>query len=569
MKKILPLLLILPFFTSCGSNNNNILSQEMLDLLNTSNITYNTDYQIYYYEINNKDSLEYVQRFDVVSKFVEGLYSIEAYIDNENVKVVSDHYEKDDKGFVVYSSVNIKNELEVNRAKDGDGSLIAWNDSVYINQLGKLKVDDFVCSSEGVYTYKLSELGSNLVESIFHAAVPTSFCDLESFSLKVENNEIVSFTFQEIESSEVYENCMYGRKSVMSVSNVGSTELIKNSNYAESEDNIELSNALNKMRSLTNYSISVSNIVDNQTQLLSRSFITENDIVREEFNNGKTYMSGVHTYNNKVYTFEPYADTYLLGTESNISISSLFPKFDFSPYVFKYNGEDSNGYKKYSAYNLMNAVLESVELVDVTSNYYNVEGTIDFFVKDGTLSRIEYPTYIFKDSKPIIVTQVISYSDLNKTEIGNNLWDNFITDFSELGDLVGWDDPRLIIDFTLIDGSNQKMTPNEIFKKALGEDNQIPFFINPSSLYEIDGSASNEDKVVSVEMVSIGGQKESIDNYGQTLISNGFNLSQEESIPEENLYSSSYTKDSITIHLMFMEDSIFILIELPLGDFAS
>ena len=96
---------------STSSNKDNLLLKEMLDEISDPNITYHSDYYLYYYYIGEEDEVFQTQRFDVFAKITEELYDMKAYEYGTNRIASSAHLEKDSDGHVSYSEINIRNEL--------------------------------------------------------------------------------------------------------------------------------------------------------------------------------------------------------------------------------------------------------------------------------------------------------------------------------------------------------------------------------------------------------------------------------------------------------------------------
>ena len=75
------------------------------------------------------------------------------------------------------------------------------------------------------------------------------------------------------------------------------------------------------------------------------------------------YCTGIHTYEDSLYSFET-TQNYLLGKKLSPStkISSYLPKFEFSEDVFELVNETVE-YKVYSPYSNMSAVIDYIDVL--------------------------------------------------------------------------------------------------------------------------------------------------------------------------------------------------------------
>ncbi len=191
--KIMSIMSLLTLANGCNAKE--ISLDKMLEKVSNSNITYRSDYNIYYYYINTPDKVESIQRFDVVAKITEQMYDMKAFLYGEDSIASYAHLERDAEGYVTYSDININNELMTERTIDGQGKPFLWEDSVYYNLIKYLKVNDF--EKVDNETYKFVGDLEDLPLSIIHTAVPLSSFDIESFTLKIKDNAVESLFFKE------------------------------------------------------------------------------------------------------------------------------------------------------------------------------------------------------------------------------------------------------------------------------------------------------------------------------------------------------------------------------------
>lgn len=553
--------LFLAFVSGCNSKE--VSFDKMLENISNSNITYRSDYSIYYYYIDGSKNIETIQRYDVVAKITEKLYDMKAYLYEDSAIASYAHLERDNEGYVSYSDISINNELVAERAIDEDGKPFLWEESVYYNLIKYLKVEDFEKIDNETYKY-IGDL-SDLPLSIIHTAVPLSYFDTESFTLKIKDNAIESLFFQEKESNEVYEDCMYGRTISIKFENIGTTEIKRIEPYNEVEDNNALGLALNDIKSKDNYTITSKGILEDKSEILfQETFITKNDVLQIQNTNPGVYKTGCHTYNDELYIFES-SDEYLLGEKaaSSLKVESFIPTFNFSKDVFEFVEENKEGYRVYKPYSTMSAVLDYVDVLNQYSEaYYSPAGDIYFFVKDNKLSKIEFPVYIYLSGDSKLATNRLIFSDFDSTTIESSVWDSFVLEKPSIN-VSSWDDKKYEIE---IEGTKEgKISLGKVFEKCLGSSNGVPYFIPESGEFEVSGEYSREDKVVYISLFSEDNVNSNTINYiRKILLENGFE--ETESELDEDYEEHTFCKDNIEIGVMMIEGVLDIEITLPVGN---
>lgn len=553
--------LLLAFVSGCNSKE--VSFDKMLENISNSNITYRSDYSIYYYYIDGSKNIETIQRYDVVAKITEKLYDMKAYLYEDAAIASYAHLERDNEGYVSYSDISINNELVSERAIDEDGNPFLWEESVYYNLIKYLKTEDFEKIDNETYKY-IGNL-NDIPLSIIHTAVPLSYFDTESFTLKIKDNAIESLFFQEKESDEVYEDCMYGRTISIKFENIGTTEIKRIEPYNEVEDNNALGLALNDIKSKDNYTITSKGILEDKSEILfQETFITKNDILQIQNTNPGVYKTGCHTYNDELYIFES-SDEYLLGEKaaSSLKVASFIPTFNFSKDIFEFVEENKEGYRVYKPYSTMSAVLDYVDVLNQYSEaYYSPAGDIYFFVKDNKLSKIEFPVYIYLSGDSKLATNRLIFSDFGSTTIESSVWDSFVLEKPSIN-VSSWDDKKYEIK---IEGTKEgKISLGKVFEKCLGSSNGVPYFIPESSEFEVSGEYSREDKVVYISLFSEDNVNSNTINFiRKILLENDFE--ETESELDEGYEEHTFSKDNIEIGVMMIDGVLDIEITLPVGN---
>lgn len=553
--------LLLAFVSGCNSKE--VSFDKMLENISNSNITYRSDYSIYYYYIDGSKNIETIQRYDVVAKITEKLYDMKAYLYEDAAIASYAHLERDNEGYVSYSDININNELVSERAIDEDGNPFLWEESVYYNLIKYLKTEDFEKIDNETYKY-IGNL-NDIPLSIIHTAVPLSYFDIESFTLKIKDNAIESLFFQEKESDEVYEDCMYGRTISIKFENIGTTEIKRIEPYNEVEDNNALGLALNDIKSKDNYTITSKGILEDKSEILfQETFIIKNDILQIQNTNPGVYKTGCHTYNDELYIFES-SDEYLLGEKaaSFLKVTSFIPTFNFSKDVFEFVEENKEGYRVYKPYSTMSAVLDYVDVLNQYSEaYYSPAGDIYFFVKDNKLSKIEFPVYIYLSGDSKLATNRLIFSDFGSTTIESSVWDSFVLEKPSIN-VSSWDDKKYEIE---IEGTKEgKISLGKVFEKCLGSSNGVPYFIPESGEFEVSGEYSREDKVVYISLFSEDNVNSNTINFiRKILLENDFE--ETESELDEGYEEHTFSKDNIEIGVMMIDGVLDIEITLPVGN---
>ena len=573
--KTISTFLFLTIVCGCNNNDNSISSSstsniikdktfsEMLDEIKNPNITYHSDYLIYYYPEEDSSKIYELQRYDVVAKISEELYEMKAYIYGTTNIASYAHYEKDEDGYVTSSDVDILNELVVKRVLDGNNEEFLWEDSVYFNMIKNLSYEDFEEVNTGIYAYKgdLNETPLNII----HTAIPTSYFTLESMKVIVKNNSIESFIFQEVESDQAYEDCMYGRSITLSFENIGKTVIDKLNPYEEKEENSDLGLALEDMRNQNNYTInSVGVLKDGSIENLQETYITENDILQVQHVDTGEFVTGIHNYNDELYTFES-VDKYLLGSKTNSKIKDFIPKFYFSEHVFEYLGEENES-KVYRPYQNMAAVLNYIDVISMYEEaYYAPAGDIKFYVKDCKLEKIEFPVFLYSTSNYREVTNRITYENIGTTTIDESNWENFVLELPG-NEASEWNDYSYNFMFEYSDTIKEEINLGVLFEKCLGSANAIPYFLPSSSNIEVSGNYSSGDNVVYVTLESLKGIDGELLNKAELMLTKeGFKKSTE---GDGFIELTRYYTSSIEIEIICIPSDNFmeIVFTLPVGD---
>ena len=525
---------------------------EMLDDLKTDNITYQSDYLIYYYDLNDEEIIP-LKDYDVTAKITDEVYDMVAY--EKDMVASYAHLEKDRDGYVISSDINIKNELVSKRVVDGNGESFLWEESVYFNLINYLDAADFRKISDSIYEYN-NDLSLPL--SIVHTAIPVSTFDIDYFQVNVENNKITSFFYQEIESDKVYENCMYGRRLEISFVDIDNTTIERVKPYEEKEENISLGKALDELRNSSNYSIEAKAYYeDGQVRDLYETYITEKDIIQTQHSDNGDYVFGCHTIDNQLYIFEN-AKEYLLGEEANgVEVKDLLPTFDFSENVFELVKEE-DGYKVYHPFDQMVNVLDYVDVIlEHSEEYYAPSGDILFYVKDAHLEKIEFPVFTYTQENAIIAIQQINYSNIGATSISTSTWDNFVLELPKEDVANTWYDESYK---TTVKNASKTLTLGEIFDTCIGEENFIPYFIEENMDIDFDAEYSRKDKRVYVEIGFSMDDSTFRDRVKTLFIDNGFEL-----IYSDYLFER-FKKNGVIVEFLFNGTDCIAMIDLPIGN---
>lgn len=540
--------------------------EEMLEKVSNPNITYRSDYSIYYYYIDNAFEVFTMQRYDVVAKITEELYDMKAYVYGENSIASYAHLERDEEGYVSFSDININNELVTERAVDGSGNPFLWEESVYYNLVKYLNAADFEKIDESTYKY-IGDL-DGLPVNIIHTAVPLSAFNLESFTIKTKDNAIESLNFQEVESDEVYADCMYGRTITLRFENIGTTEAKRIEPYVEDAENDELGIALYNIRSKDNYTITSKGILEDGNELLfQETYITEDDILQVQNTDSGLYKTGCHTYNDELYIFESTGE-YLLGQKatSGTTVSNFVPTFNFSKDVFEFIEENDEGYRVYRPYSTMSAVLDYVDVISQYSEaYYSPAGDIYFFVKDNKLSKIEFPVYIYSSSTPLVATNRLTFSNFDSTNIESSTWDSFVLELPN-STASSWTDDAYRFSLEISNTEKVEITLGEVFEKCLGSSTAIPYFIPEWENFAASGNYSKSDDAVYLSLTSTNGvNPETVSYIKNILLEDGY---ENDSYEDEMMKVEIFFKGDIEIEIIMIpeEEMIEISFSLPVGD---
>lgn len=539
--------------SSTSIKKNRTLEEMLLDI-KTDNITYKSDYVIYYYDLDEEEVIP-LKEYDVISKITDEVYDMVAY--EEGMVVSYAHLEKDKEGYVTYSDINIKNELVVNRAKDGEGNNFLWEESVYYNLINYLEASDFTKVNNGLYEYTNEDLSLPL--SIVHTAIPVSTFDIDYLHINVEDNQIKSFFFQEKESDDVYENAMYGRYLEITFEDIDCTEIDRVKPYEDKKENDSLGNALNELRNANNYSIETKAFYeDGQIRNLYETYVTETDIVQTQHGDNNDYVMGCHTVENDLYIFES-TKGYLLGAKASngVTVNDFLPTFDFSEDVFELVKEE-DGYKVYHPYDQMVNVLNYIDvLLEHSEEYYAPSGDILFYVKDDHLEKIEFPVFTYTQEDAIIAIQQINYSSIGTTVIDSSTWDNFVLEIPKEDVATAWYDDSYS---TNVKNTGKTMTLGEIFDACTNEENFIPYFIEENMDIYFDSEYSKSDRRVYVE-ISFDVKDSTFRERIKTLfLKNDYESTLSDDIFEE------FAKGDVIVNFLFDGDFCIVMIDLPVGN---
>lgn len=559
IKGLMPLLLI-PLIAACDDQQGGAKGfAKMLEEVSNKNITFRTDYQIYYYEKGKEKNI--LQRHDVTSKMVDGMYDMVAYNHGTNDVTSSAHLEKDENGYVAERYVDIHNEINTTLAKDGTDNPFLWEESVYINQIGKLKEEHFDAIENDQYIFNSDLYDLNEVPlTLLHTAIPTTSFDLESLIVTTKDDKIESFIFQEKDDSELYEGYLYSRTVTVKFENIGTTEITAVKANEVSNENDALGLALQEMQNANNFTIVSDAVTDTETTNILTTYVTKDDVVQEQNTMEGLKTVGLHTVNNELYSFSSTNDLLLGRLSEEQDINNLIPSFDFSKDVFKYDST-TNGTRVYKAYSAMEEVLDYVDYEKGYSGEYSYpSGDICLYVKDNHLTRIEFPIYMSLDGvTPTLSTMRISYQNVNSTTIDPTVWDSFVTDLPN--QITSWDDISLEFTMMFPDGSDMPMTPDMVIESALGDVNALPFFLPSNASYTVSGEILEADNQVSLSFESTTPATiDDLENINFILeIESEFTCEPDE-------MADFYTKGDIDIMVMLMETGLSVEIYLPIGD---
>lgn len=554
-------------FISSSINESNSVESSSIDLnpklrialeeVSVNNITFRTNYEIYYYEIGKSEEKNNLQHFDVYSKITDDAYNLNAYIYDSEYIASSIDLLKSEDGYASYTYLDRHNVVQREYSLDAQGNKYLWDNSVYFNFFAYLSSNDFEAIDENTYRYSadLTDIPLYFVHSI----VPVSAFDLESMILHLEDNHITSITFQEKESDDVYIGYMYGRILNTTFDNIGTTSINQVAPYAIDENNDDLGEALNDIRSRKNYTITS---IASDTEGVKEDFtmkqtqISDKDVLITTFYDGLNSYSGLHT-NDSLYTFDSIGNK-LYGKLTNQPITNYLPTFDFSKDVFRYISTDENGIKTYEAYPDMNEVIDFIDVNEYYSGmFFSSAGGIRFLIKDKKLIEINFPMYVNSESESLLISNHLIFDKFNETSIPNNTWDNFITSVN----ITSWEDETLLFNFynhNVIEVVN----PKQVFDKALVNENnkEIVMFLPNDIPFVVSGNVSNETDEVYLTLSSYEAIPANKLRDSKLLLSNaGFKY---------RAANDAYINGNIEI--CFIEDSegyVSIEMVLPLGSY--
>ncbi len=545
---------------------------EMLKELNSRNITYHSDYQIYYYPVGKPAEKKITYHYDVQTKFDDNAYESLAYLISGEEKNLAVHtrYEKGENDIVVEKFVDLQNVVQTRPVVDYNDQTFKWEESVYVNQISKLLANEFAKSDVNQYVYnnKLQDVPL----SIIHGAIPLSTFDLETFKIVVKDNKIDELIFVEKEDDTIYPNSMYGRIISLKVEDIGTTSIKQVASYPVNPENDALGLALEELKTASNYTVKSSVVLGNEEILMSTTKLTESDAVKSlEPDFGGT-TSGVHKDGESEYAFEK-VENQLVGTliETSDFLVSNKPKFGFSKDIFTFVGE-VEGKRDYEVgTNYIDVLDDIVFLEEYSQAYAQTGGNITFSVKDNHLTEITFPTIVQDTSGQAIIANLrIQYLDINTTTIDSTYWDNFVIKEPQVfGDMMAWDAPELEFNFELTSDGTQTelMTPSMIFDLCLSDPTTvIPSLVPGESTFEIGGNYSQEDQCVYLDILVYGAHTEEV--CGQiniALLEAGYTYDDSMIDIGEEYYENG----EVSIAIVNMEGDLIISFILPAGEFAT
>ena len=354
--------LLLVFLVSCNSNQNvtsesnsslenisNESSQQtgnILDSLKTNNITISSEYQIYYYPINNLDQKTFAQHFNTIAKYNNGMYSYVGYNFNTTQVVSQLDMKKGEDGYTYHTYVDLENQLKEEASTSNVGLRYKWEKSIYYNQINDLNFSDL--TKDGDH-YLLSN--KTVAENIAMSVLNTSSYDIDTSNsyFTIKDGKVESLVLQEVEADDVYEGYMYGRKAILTFKDINSTTITPVAPKENVPENDDLQAALTRLKGATNYTSTLTANINNEEIIIQKNLVTETDVILQERastgDNNSFNFSGYHTVldeENKstLYTFKSEAPSETLGklfgslASEGDSISSHAPSMAFSEDLF-------------------------------------------------------------------------------------------------------------------------------------------------------------------------------------------------------------------------------------------
>ena len=602
--------LLLVFLVSCNSNQNvtsesnssleNISSESsqqtgnLLDSLKTNNITISSEYQIYYYPINNLNQKTFVQHFNTIAKYNDGMYSYVGYNFNTNQVVSQLNMKRGEDGYTYHTYVDLENQLKEEASTSNIGLRYKWEASIYYNQINDLNFSDLTKDGD---RYLLSN--KTVAENIAMSVLNTSSYDIDTSNsyFTIKDGKVESLVLQEVEADDVYEGYMYGRKAILTFKDINSTTITPVAPKENVPENDDLQAALTKLKGATNYTSTLTANINNEEIIIQKNLVTENDVILQERastgDNNSFNFSGYHTVldeENKstLYTFKSEAPSETIGklfgslASEGDSISSHAPSMAFSEDLFTLSKTEDDGTKVYS---IDSSYLEILDLVDFNtvsySSMYNGSEaqTIDFYVKDQTLSQISFATTINTNSSADgsisgeFVTGYLKFSNVGSTTISEDSWLDFTT--AEAKTYQSWNDITLPIN--LADGSTNQISLGNLFKQVLGKEDYFPYFLpnnisliieNYSSIDEQEADPNDPSSVhsytVSLSFTPTNSNlKDVFDNMLNSLKNTEFNPTD---TSEEGFYSFMWSNEEETIDfgVDYMEGDSLINVNMTL-----
>jgi len=562
MKKGLLFLLFLPLIVSCNPSNNSISSSEskksiseILESYYSSSITLHSDVLFYYYYNSDPDNKITLQNYDVYAKYTENRFEFVSYIKGADYIYSSFYLQKEETGVVTYKSLNLNNEVVSQIAFNSDNSPLSWEDSIYRNDLMTYISADDLTLYDG-NTYKLTkENASEWLEDVAASATDTSnlSADLIEGGYFTFEDDSMTLTIQEIESDEVYENCMYGRTITIKFENVGSTVIDDFKPLKEKEENEPLTKAIDKMKEATNYSYSLKGVVNNKEYDFEETQVFNNDIYTKSLNveNNSYIYEGYHTYSGLLYSFSTDDPNSMIGVRTDLTISDVKPSFNFSSALFNYVETDENGIKRYDIYEYPTVIDYITTNSSLSGSYSNANGDpISFYVNsNNSIDRIEIPANIVEISSSGEMTATYGYYKLTYSNIGTttdtSVFSKFIID-DDVPEITSWDSAALNFTSTT---KKEYTNPSDVFLALLGSKTAIPYFL-PKSIK--DYSEVTYESLSVFIYANTDATDEEITTIGTILTNDGFTYDEINAI-----YTKSFLENNYSVDISIMNESGF------------
>lgn len=531
--------------TSLDTTKNKI--EEILSqYYDCNSITFKSDVLFYYKDKNN---LIYpIQEFETIAKYTENRFTFDSYFKGTSTIYSTFYLEKNELGFVMYKSLNVKNEIQSKLAYNTSGNPLRWSDSIYkndylkyidYNDLTKINETKYLLTSSDSLTW-LSDVASSATNT---STLTKDNIESGTFEFDFENKSM-SLIIQEKESDDVYENYLYGRTITINFINVGNTIINDFSVHSHSDDNNSLINSIDKLKNNNEFCYTLNYINSNNVKSKQQYvYLNENNIFSISYDDelNETY-SGYHKYNEKVYSFNSTTLSELIGYESEYTISSLLPTFDVSGDLFTYIKEEDN-LKVYQISDISEILDYFTIDSSLSSSYYSGNNEyIEFFVNsDDEIEKIIIPTLLGSTSSEVEYGYFeIIYSSFNSTELSNLL--NGFKLSSEIEIISSWEDTRLnITNYTPI---SMFSNVSECLNYYLTSTESITFFL-PNSIKSYE-EISFDDEINMLGLYSNNCcLEEELESINAILLNDNFSYDSKNLI-----YTKQFTNIIVDISIM-------------------